>query len=194
MECATFAATSHSGNLASLPGSDAPVTLIMPLLHKPLVDGIRAIAIHEAAKGALVLLAGFGLLGLLHRDVEALAERLVTFSHLNPASKYPRIFLDAATRVTDTQLWWLAGGAAAYALIRGFEAFGLWKGRAWAEWLALVGGALYVPLECYHLWNRFTWFKLAVLGTNLAVVAVMAYALRHRAEQERELADRTAAI
>ena len=109
MECATFAATSHSGNLASLPGSDAPVTLIMPLLHKPLVDGIRAIAIHEAAKGALVLLAGFGLLGLLHRDVEALAERLVTFSHLNPASKYPRIFLDAATRVTDTQLWWLAG-------------------------------------------------------------------------------------
>ena len=166
----------------------------MPLLHKPLVDGIRAIAIYEAAKGALVLLAGFGLLGLLHRDVQALAERLVTFSHLNPASKYPRIFLDAATQVTDTQLWWLAAGAAAYALIRGAEAYGLWRGRAWAEWLALVGGALYVPLEGYHLWHRFTWFKLALLGTNLAVVAVMAYALRHRAKQERELADRTAAI
>ena len=166
----------------------------MTLLRKPLLDGIRAIAIYEAAKGALVLLAGFGLLGLLHRDVQALAERLVRFSHLNPASKYPRIFIDAADRVTDTQLWWLAAAAAAYAVVRGFEAYGLWKGRAWAEWLALVAGALYVPVEYYHLWHRFTWFKLAILATNLGVVGVMAYALRHRARQEQELADRSAVL
>jgi uncharacterized membrane protein (DUF2068 family) len=166
----------------------------MALLHKPLVDGIRAIAIYEAAKGALVLAAGFGLLGLLHRDVQAIAERLVRFSHLNPASKYPRIFIDAADRVTDAQLWMFAGGAAAYSIIRGFEAYGLWKGRAWAEWLALASGALYVPVEYYHLWHRFTWFKLVLLGTNLGVVAVMAYALLHRARQERELADRSAAV
>lgn len=166
----------------------------MALLHKPLVDGIRAIAVYEAAKGALVLLAGFGLLGLLHRDVQAIAERLVRFSHLNPAAKYPRIFIDAADRVTDAQLWMLAGGAAAYALVRGFEAYGLWKGRAWAEWLALVAGGLYVPVEYYHVWHRFTWVRLAILGTNLGVVAVMAYALRHRAMLERELADRSAVV
>lgn len=166
----------------------------MALLHKPLVDGIRAIAVFEAAKGILVLSAGFGLLGLLHRDVQAIAERLVRFSHLNPASKYPRIFIDAADKVTDAQLWWLAGGAAAYAIIRGFEAYGLWKGRAWAEWLALVAGALYVPVEYYHLWHKFSWFKVALIGVNLGVVGVMAYALRNRAKQERELADRTAVV
>jgi uncharacterized membrane protein (DUF2068 family) len=164
------------------------------MLRKPLLDGIRTIALYEAAKGALVLLAGFGLLGLLHRDVQAVAERLVRFSHLNPASKYPRIFVDAATRVTDAQLWLLAAAAAAYSLVRGFEAYGLWKGRSWAEWLALVAGGLYVPVEVYHLWHRFTWFKLAILGANLGVVAVMVYALRHRAEQERELADRSATV
>lgn len=164
------------------------------MLRKPLLDGIRAIALFEAAKGALVLLAGFGLIGLLHRDVQAMAERLVRFSHLNPASKYPRIFVDAATRVTDTQLWLFAAAAAAYSLVRGFEAYGLWKGRSWAEWLALVAGGLYVPVEIYHLGHRFTWFKLAILGANLAVVAVMAYALRHRAEQERELRDRSAIV
>jgi uncharacterized membrane protein (DUF2068 family) len=166
----------------------------MTLLRKPLLDGIRAIAVFEAAKGALVLLAGFGLLGLLHRDVQAVAERLVRFSHLNPASKYPQIFVDAATRVTDAQLWWLAGGAAAYAVVRGFEAYGLWRGRAWAEWLALVAGGLYVPVEYYHLWHRFTWLKLAIVALNLGVVAVMAYALRNRAEQARELADHSAAV
>lgn len=161
------------------------------LLPKPLLDGIRAVALYEAAKGAIVLLAGGGLLGLLHQDVQALAERFVRFSHLNPASKYPRIFVDAATNVTDKQLWWLAAAAAAYSCLRGLEAYGLWKGRAWAEWLALVSAALYVPVEYYHLWHRFTWLKVAVLVANLGVVAVMAYALRHRAEQERELAAHT---
>jgi len=158
------------------------------MLRKPLLRGIRAIALFEAAKGALVLLAGFGLLGLVHRDVQAVAERLVRFSHLNPASKYPHIFVDAATRVTDAQLWLLAAAAALYSLVRGAEAYGLWKGRSWAEWLALVSGGLYVPLEYYHLWQRFTWFRLAILGANLIVVGAMVYALRHRAEQERELA------
>ena len=158
------------------------------MLKKPLLDGIRAIAMLEAAKGALVLLAGCGVLGLVHRDVQAIAERTVRFSHLNPASKYPRIFIDAATRVTDAQLWMLAAAAAAYAVLRGFEAYGLWRGRTWAEWLALASGGLYVPLEYYHLWHRFSWLKLTLLAANLVVVGMMAYALVNRAEQERELA------
>ena len=165
-----------------------------PLLQKPLVDGIRAIAVFEAAKGLLVLAVGLGLLGLVHRDVEALAEKLVQFSHLNPAGKYPHIFLDAAAGVTDARLWMLAGGAGAYAGVRLVEAYGLWQGRSWAEWLALVGGALYVPVELYHLWHRFTWLKVVVLAANLIVVAYMAYALRHRAEQARELKDNSARV
>ena len=166
----------------------------MRLLKKPLTDGLRAIAVFEAAKGALVLLAGFGVLGLLHRDLQAIAERLVRFSHLNPASKYPRIFVEAADRVTDKELWWFAAGAAAYSVVRGFEAYGLWKGRSWAEWLALVAGGLYLPLEYYHLWHRFTWMKLAIVAANVGIVLVMAYALRHRAKQEREQADHSALV
>ncbi len=149
----------------------------MIVSRKPLTDGLRAIAVFEAAKGLLVLLAGFGVLGLLHRDVQAFAEHLVRISHLDPASKYPRIFVEAADRVTDAQLWWLAAGAATYAILRGFEAYGLWFARAWAEWLALFAGGLYVPVEIYHLAERFTWLRLAVLLTNLAIVGVMGYAL-----------------
>ncbi len=166
----------------------------MLLLKKPLTDGLRAIAVFEAAKGALVLLAGFGVLGLLHRDLQAIAERLVRFSHFNPASKYPRIFVEAADRVTDAQLWWFAAGAAAYSTVRGFEAYGLWKGRAWAEWLALIAGGLYVPVEYYHLWHRFTWMKLAIVGANVGIVLLMAYALRHRAQQAREQADKSSVV
>jgi hypothetical protein len=50
---------------------------------------IRTVALVEAAKGALVLVAGLGLLSLVHHDAQRLAEVLVTHSHLNPASRYP---------------------------------------------------------------------------------------------------------
>jgi uncharacterized membrane protein (DUF2068 family) len=158
------------------------------LIKKPLLTGVRTVAIFEAAKGTLVLLAGLGVLSLLHRDVQAIAERLVRSSHLNPASRYPHIFLDAASRVTDARLWALAAAAGLYSAIRGIEAYGLWKERRWAEWFALVSGALYVPVEIYEVFHRFTWVKVAVLTTNVAIVAYMAYALLHSEDQDRELA------
>jgi len=162
------------------------------IMKKPLVEGLRMVATLEAVKGAVVLAAGLGLLSLLHRNVAELAEQLLRFSHLNPASKYPRIFLDAAAQTTDARLWWLAAGAGAYAAVRFAEAYGLWHGRAWAEWLALAGSGLYVPVELYHLSHGFSWLMIVVLATNLAVVGYMAYALRHRAQLERELADKSA--
>jgi len=66
--------------------------------------GVRGIAIIEAIKGLLVLLVGFGLLSLAHRDVEQFAAELVRHAHLNPASHYPHIFIEAATMATDSRL------------------------------------------------------------------------------------------
>ncbi len=65
---------------------------------------IRAVAAFEALKGAVVLLASSAVLSLAHRDLHALALALVEHTHLNPASHYPQIFLDAATRVHDARL------------------------------------------------------------------------------------------
>ncbi len=148
---------------------------------------MRTVAVYEAAKGALVLIAGLGLLSLINRDAEEIAERLVRHSHLNPSSHYPKIFIEAAAQVTNLRLWWLAAGAAAYALVRGIEAYGLWYERRWAEWFALVAGGIFIPVEIYELIRHTTWLKVAVLATNSAIVAYMIYALRHSADQDREL-------
>jgi len=80
-----------------------------------LAKTLRAIAVYEAVKGALVLLTGFGLLVVFHRNIQQIAEQLVAHSHLNPASRFPRIFLDAAAEVTDARLWMFAAFAAGYA-------------------------------------------------------------------------------
>jgi uncharacterized membrane protein (DUF2068 family) len=141
---------------------------------------MRTAALIELAKGVLVLAAGAGLLAFLHRDVQALAEELVGHLHLNPASRAPRIFIDLAGRVSSGDLWLLALGAAIYSLLRLAEGYGLWHGRAWAAWLGIASGLIYVPFEVATLFDGVTPLKLIALTINLAVVAVLADALWQR--------------
>ncbi len=127
----------------------------------------------EAAKGALVVAAGFGLLSLLHHDLQAMAERLVQHSHLNPAHHYPQIFIQAASRMNDSRLVLLAVLAFLYSALRFVEAYGLWRMRTWAEWLAIVAGSAYLPVEVYEMWRRATWMRGFVLLTNLLIVVYL---------------------
>lgn len=149
-------------------------------------SAIRLVAGIECVKGVVVLLAGTGLLSLVHRDVHGFAARLVAHAHLNPAARYPRILLDAATRVNDARLWLLAAGATAYAMLRLLEAYGLYRDRPWAEVLAAVSGAIYVPYEVAELVEHPNPLAAALLAVNVAVVALMLRALqRRRAVKER---------
>ena len=139
--------------------------------------GLRAVALFEAAKGALVLVAGFGLARLVHHDVQQVAEELVDRLHLDPAKRYPRIFIDLASNLSDAQLWTLAALAAAYAALRLTEAYGLWFGRRWGEWIAALSGGIYVPVEIYGLSREASWIKLGALILNATVVGYMCYLL-----------------
>jgi len=144
---------------------------------------IRLVALFEGFKGMLVLVAGSGLLLLVHRDVHALAVQFIAHSHLNPASRYPEIFLEFAGRVQDGRLLLLALGAAIYAAVRLVEAYGLYHGRAWAEILAAASGAIYVPVEAIELLRHATTLRAVLLLANIAVVSIMvrALVLRRRA-------------
>ena len=138
---------------------------------------VRAVALFEGAKGALVFLAGFSTLSLIDHDAQRLAEQLVTHLHLNPASRYPRIFIDAAAHLTNAHLWLMATLAAAYGSIRFVEAYGLWRGRRWAEWFAAISGGIYIPFELYELFKGDTWLSLGALLVNVFVVGLMINAL-----------------
>jgi uncharacterized membrane protein (DUF2068 family) len=133
--------------------------------------------VFEAAKGVLVLVVGFGLLSFVHQDVDQLAEELVRHFHLNPASRYPRIFLDVTSHLADLRVWLLATFAFCYASLRLAEAYGLWRGRRWAEWLAVASGTVYVPIELYELFTGLSGIKIATLTANIAIVAYMSRVL-----------------
>jgi len=139
------------------------------------VKVLRAVASFELSKGLIVLAAGFGVLLLLHRDTSEIAQSLLRLLHISPDHRLTRMFLRSANRVTDKNLWTFAAVAAVYSILRFVEAYGLWRARAWAEWIALVSGALYVPFEIHELIRRLSLFHLSLLVVNLAVVLYMVY-------------------
>jgi len=148
---------------------------------------ITAVAFFEAFKGALVVIVASGLTLLMHHDIHAMAVRLVAHTHLNPSSRYPQIFLDAIDHLQNMRLSMLALGAAAYSTLRFVEAYGLFRRAAWAEMLAALSGAIYVPFEIANLSRHFTWLSLGALLLNVLVVLVMMVALMRRRLAERRL-------
>lgn len=148
---------------------------------------MRLVALFEGAKGLAVLLAGFGLLSLLHKDVQGIATQIVERMHLNPARKYPGIFIHAASKLTDARLWMLAGLSLVYAVCRGAEGYGLWWERRWAEWLAVASGLIYLPIELYELAHGASWIKVGAVIVNIVIVTYMGLALR-RTRSEPDLA------
>ena len=141
---------------------------------------LRFVALFEFAKGLLVLLLGLGLIAYIHGDIQDVAEELLLHLHLNPASRIPGVFLKLVERVANVDMWFLALGAFTYATIRIAEGIGLWFDKAWAEWLGVASGLIYVPFEIYHLAHGITTLKVVTFGLNILVVAVLADALWRR--------------
>lgn len=149
---------------------------------------IRAIAVYEVVKGALVLAAGIGLLSLINKDLQAFAENLVETLHLNPANRYVARAVDTVGDLTAMNIKLIAIFAVVYAAVRFAEAYGLWKLQAWAEWFAIISGALYIPVEIYHLFDKPTAFRFLVLLVNVAVVAYLIYFRRAQVRGKQKFA------
>jgi uncharacterized membrane protein (DUF2068 family) len=131
-------------------------------------------------KGVAAITASLGLLSLAHHDVRAMAFALIGHFHLDPDAHYPRILINDAELLANANLRQVVLLAWAYAAIRLTEGYGLWKDRAWAEWLAALSGGVYLPLEVNHLVQHTTVINGMVLVGNAGVVAYMVHRLRRR--------------
>jgi uncharacterized membrane protein (DUF2068 family) len=148
---------------------------------------LRAVASLEFGKGIFVALMGFCALALVHKDVWRYADSLLTLFHINTDRRYAQAFLDFADSVTDARLWAAARIAFAYAVLRFTEAYGLWKQRTWAEWVALVSGTLLLPLEVREVIRGLTLLRCSLLVGNVAVVLYILYVIiANRRERESE--------
>lgn len=147
-------------------------------------SALHAIALFEGVKGIAAITASIGLLSLADHDVRALAYALIGHFHLDPNAHYPRMLLNDATLLANANIRQTVLLAWAYAAIRFFESYGLWRDRAWAEWLASLSGAVYLPFELHHLVQHTTVINGMVLFGNVGVVAYMVIRLWRRKNQD----------
>ena len=139
---------------------------------------LRAVATVEFIKGIFVLLIGLSAILLVHKDAWVMAESLLALLHISTDRRSAQLFLDFADDITDARLWAAVQLAFVYSALRFVEAYGLWKQRTWAEWVAFGSGTLLIPLEIRELVRGVTWLRSAVFVGNVAVVCYMLYLLR----------------
>jgi len=145
--------------------------------------GLRTVAALEALKGAAVVALCIALLWLLHKDLDVVVDHTIEWLRINPDSRVADWFYELADRTTGKGIWTAVSVGIVYSIGRFVEAYGLWNERHWAEWFAVISGAIYVPFEVFALIAHPHWTKLAALLINLGVVF---YILRILLENRRE--------
>jgi uncharacterized membrane protein (DUF2068 family) len=157
--------------------------------------GLRTVAVVEAVKGAAVIALCIILLSLLHADLDSVVDHLTDFLRLNPDSRVADWFYDLADRTTGRGIWTAVSVGVVYASGRFVEAYGLWHELQWAEWFAVISGAVYVPFELFAAIEHPQWFRFLLLNGNLIVVLYIVWILiENRREREDEMAASYAAI
>ena len=139
--------------------------------------GLRTVAMIEASKGILALLAGLVFVEVIRHDVhlQDAALDLLYILHIDPDRRIAHALLHAAERMGAANLLNVMAIVLAYSTLRFLESYGLWRQRVWAEWLAIVSGAVYLPFELVALIRHPTHIHWAVLLINIAIVVYIAW-------------------
>jgi uncharacterized membrane protein (DUF2068 family) len=88
-------------------------------------------------------------------------------------------FIQRSFTHTSRWLTLVAIGLAAYALIELVEGIGLWLGRRWGEYFAMVATSVFLPYEVYDLVAvKVTWLRVVAFVINLLLVIYLAWTKR----------------
>ncbi|MGW1073106.1 DUF2127 domain-containing protein [Streptomyces sp. NPDC002537] len=173
------------------PGSETPPdrdAIELPLRGKPLRDRyvLRLIAIdrlvHFLVLGVLAV-AVFAFAGERKRLKDPFYRILDALQNGvgGPSGRSGHGFLgelDRAFTAHTSTLWIVGAVIAAYALLEGVEAVGLWHAKRWAEYLTFIATTVLLVPEIYELTGRVSATKVLTLVINLAVVVYLLHAKR----------------
>lgn len=149
--------------------------------HRP--QALRWIAAFEALKGTLAIALVLGLVSLLHHDLRHIVHNIIGHYGFNDGGHFPSLLEHWADILADTSQLEIVALACLYVVVRLTEAYGLWHGRAWGEWLTAISGGIYLPFEWLHLWHRHSWSAALVFLFNLLMVAYLVHQLWQRLHQ-----------
>ena len=139
--------------------------------------GLHVIAVVEAVKGSLALLAASSLELLGPAPLQRWVDALIARFQLDP---HHGAMAWLAHAINPDAVHLAAAVAALYGIVHLIEGWGLWRAKVWASWLGCVSAALYLPFDVYALATHRHWLEAVVVAINLLVVWVLARDLRKR--------------
>jgi|SRR5579859_2491793 len=139
---------------------------------------LRTIAAFKFVKALLLVMAGAGVLHLVHRDVASLAEDLVDRFQLDPGKPYVAHALARVSNLTPKQLHEIGVVAFIYGGLFLLEGIGLWSLKRWGEWITVVITSSLLPVEIYESFHRPTLPRIGVLLMNVAIVVYLVWRIR----------------
>ena len=81
--------------------------------------------------------------------------------------------IQRAFTLSPRVLSYLAIGLAAYVVIELIEGVGLWLGKRWGEYFAMVATSIFLPYEIYDMTTKITVTRVAFFLVNLALVVYL---------------------
>ena len=167
------------------PAEDAPIVLRGRALRDAFV--LRFLAVERGLRGLLLVALAYGIwrfdgsrLALQKvfdsylPTLRPLADRLgVDLQNAGPVHLIQRAF--AASHST---LLLVALGVLAYGALELLEAVGLWLMKRWGEYVAVVGTAVFIPLEVYELVEKVTWLRIVAFALNVFAVVYILWTKR----------------
>ncbi len=140
-------------------------------------SSLRLVALVEWAKGAVALLLAMGMVTAgpvrLQHGLILLTDRL----HIGRRHG-PFALIDQGIDIGTLDI--IAALCGAYALLRAAEGWGLWRQRAWAEWMGIVSAAAYLPLDALGLQRHPGPVSAMALVLNVGLIALLSMSLRRR--------------
>ena len=139
--------------------------------------GLHVIALLEASKAMLALLAATGLEILGPQPLRDGVNALIRRFSLDPDHGTLPSLLNM---ISPDAVHLAAAAMIGYGLLHLVEAWGLWKAKAWASWLGCLTASIYLPFDIYAIVRHPGWASWTVMAINLIVVYVLARDLRKR--------------
>ena len=142
--------------------------------------GLLAIAAFKLFHAILLLLAGLAAINLMHRDVEHVARTVLHHIRADPDSKHFHTLLARLTGISPKKFEIVGIGAFVYSALYFTEGIGLLLAKRWAEWMAVITTAGFVPLEIYEVFHHPHAVRIIVLIINVAIVVYLIKELRRK--------------
>ncbi|CAN5512406.1 hypothetical protein BH10ACI3_BH10ACI3_03170 [soil metagenome] len=135
----------------------------------------------------LLIAVSVKLLTLFDRDVHAWASDFVSRHGIDIANKFVQSGLERLVGIGNTQLVELSIGATIYAGLLFTEGIGLWLQKRWAEYMTAFLTAIFIPVELYEIYERFTWVRIGILALNIFVVWYLSTRLKDEKFEDSSL-------